>query len=83
MRVRLRVDSSLVAADTSKGIEEGAAEADTETAGANADEKFSSAFGKAVKVGLVAALAVAAIGAASIKSGIDFQDAMTKVYLPP
>jgi len=37
--VRLRVDSSVVAADTSKGIEEGAAAADVESAGANAGER--------------------------------------------
>jgi TP901 family phage tail tape measure protein len=77
--VRLRIDSSLVAADTTKGIEEGAGAADVESAGANAGERFSSGFNKAFKVAMVGALVVAAIGAASVKMGVNFQDAMTKV----
>lgn len=77
--VRLRVDSSQVAADTSKGIKEGAATGDAESAGENAGAGFSKGFNKAFKVAMVGALAIAAIGAASLKSGIDFQATMTKI----
>jgi TP901 family phage tail tape measure protein len=77
--VRLRVDSSLVAADTAKGVEEGAAEADVETAGAGAGERAASAFNKAFRVGMIGVLAAAAIGAVAIKSAVDFQTQMTKI----
>jgi TP901 family phage tail tape measure protein len=77
--VRLRVDSSLVAADTSKGIEEGAAGADVESGGAAAGEKAATAFNKAFKATMIVGLAIAAIGAASLKAGIDFQTQMTMI----
>jgi hypothetical protein len=77
--VRLRVDSSVVAADTSQGIEEGAASADVESAGASAGEKAASAFNKAFKAGMIGVLAAAAIGAVAIKSAVDFQTQMTKI----
>jgi TP901 family phage tail tape measure protein len=77
--VRLRVDSSLIAADTTKGIEEGAGAADVEKAGANAGSRYSSGFDKAFKAAMVGALVFAAIGAASVKMGVDFQSSMTKI----
>ena len=77
--VRLRIDSSLVAADTTKGIEEGAGAADVEKAGANAGSRYSSGFNKAFKAAMVGALVIAAVGAASLKSGIEFQAMMTKI----
>jgi hypothetical protein len=70
--VRIRIDSSQVAADTSKGIKEGAATGDAEAAGENAGSKFSSGFNKVLKIAAIGAIAVAAIGAASIKAGVDF-----------
>jgi len=77
--VRLRVDSAAVAEDTSKGIEEGAAAADVEQAGANAGEKAASAFNKAFKLGMIGVLAAGAVGAAAIASAVDFQTQMTKI----
>ena len=77
--VRLRVDSSLIAADTSKGVEEGAAAADVETAGASAGEKAASAFNKAFRLGMIGVLAAAAIGAAAVKEAVDFQTQMTRI----
>src|ERR1700722_15105981 len=77
--VRLRVDSSVVAADTSKGIEEGAAAADVESAGASAGAKAAAAFNKAFKLGMIGVLAAAAIGAGAVKEAIDFQTQMTKI----
>ena len=77
--VRLRIDSSLVAADTTKGIEEGAGAADVESAGAKTGERYSSGFNKAFKAAMVGALVFAAIGAASVKMGVDFQSSMTKI----
>ena len=77
--VRLRVDSSAVAADTSKGVEEGAAAADVETAGANAGERAAGAFNTAFKAGMIGVLAAAAVGGLAIKSAIDFQTQMTKI----
>ena len=77
--VRIRVDSSQIAADTSKGIEEGAGAADVETEGETAGSRFSSGFNKAFKAAAIGALVIAAIGAASIKSAVDFQSSMTKI----
>src|SRR5580692_2263264 len=77
--VRLRVDSSVVAADTSKGIEEGAAAADVGAAGASAGEKAAAGFNKAFRLGMIGVLAAAAIGGAAVKSAIDFQTQMTKI----
>lgn len=77
--VRLRVDSSVVAADTSRGIEEGAAAADVESAGASAGERAAGAFNKAFKVGMIGVLAAAAVGGLAIKSAVDFQTQMTKI----
>jgi TP901 family phage tail tape measure protein len=77
--VRLRVDSSLVAADTAKGVEEGAAAADVESAGASAGERAAGAFNKAFRLGAIGVLAAAAVGAAAIKSAVDFQRQMTQI----
>jgi TP901 family phage tail tape measure protein len=77
--VRLRVDSSAVAADVSEGVEEGAAEADVESAGTGAGERAASAFNKAFKLGMIGVLAAAAVGAAAVKEAIDFQTQMTKI----
>jgi TP901 family phage tail tape measure protein len=77
--VRLRVDSSAVAADTSEGIEEGAAAADVETAGAGAGERAATAFSKAFKLGMIGILAAAAVGAAAVKEAVDFQTQMTRI----
>ena len=77
--VRLRVDSSAVAADTSKGVEEGAAAADVETAGASAGERAAGAFNAAFKAGMIGVLAAAAVGGLAIKSAVDFQTQMTKI----
>jgi TP901 family phage tail tape measure protein len=77
--VRLRIDSSQVAADTNKGIEEGAAGSDAEKAGETTGERFSAGFNKAFKAAAIGALVIAAVGAASIKMGVDFQSAMTKI----
>jgi TP901 family phage tail tape measure protein len=74
--VRLRVDSSAVAADTSKGIEEGAGSADVEQAGTSAGTKAASAFSKAFKVGVLGAIAIVA---ASVATAVDFQTQMTKI----
>lgn len=67
--VRIKVDSSQIAADTSRSVREGAAEGGAEGAGENAGEKFSSGFNKAFKVAAIGALTIAAIGAASVKIG--------------
>jgi TP901 family phage tail tape measure protein len=77
--VRLRVDSSVVAADVTKGVEEGAGAADVEAAGAESGEKAGKAFSKGFKAVMVGALVIAAIGAASVKMGVDFSTAMTKI----
>ena len=77
--VRLRIDSSQVAADTNKGIEEGAAGSDAEKAGETTGERYSSGFNKAFKAAAIGALVFAALGAASIKMGIDFQASMLKI----
>lgn len=77
--VRIRVDSAQVAKDTSKGIKEGAAAGDAESEGANAGQAFSRGFNKVLKVAAIGALAIAAVGAASLKAGIDFQSTMTKI----
>ena len=77
--VRLRVDSSVVAADTSKGIEEGAGDADVESAGTSAGERTASAFNSAFKLGMIGVLAAAAIGAVAVKSAVDFQTQMTRI----
>jgi TP901 family phage tail tape measure protein len=77
--VRLRVDSSLIAADTSKGVEEGAAAADVETAGVSAGEKAASAFNKAFRLGMIGVLAAAAVGAVAVKEAVDFQTQMTRI----
>lgn len=63
----------------SKGVEEGAAEADVESAGAGAGERAAAAFDKAFRVGAIAVLAAAAIGAEAIKSAVDFQTQMTRI----
>jgi TP901 family phage tail tape measure protein len=75
--VRLRVDSSAVAADTEAGIEEGAGAADVEEAGETAGNDFGAGFSKGLEA--LGALAVAAVAAASLKAGIDFQSQMTKI----
>jgi integrase len=77
--VRLRIDSSAVATDTSKGIEEGAAAADVERAGANAGTRTATAFNKTFKAGLLGVVGSAAVAAAAIKSAVDFQTEMTKI----
>src|ERR1700678_1567369 len=77
--VRLRIDSAQIAADTSAGIREGAAAGDAEGAGEDAASKFSSGFNKALKIGGVTAVALAAIGVAAVKLGTDFQSAMLKI----
>ena len=53
--VRLRVDSSQVARDTAKGVEEGAAAADTAGAGQSAGGKFSQGFASQLRRGSWAA----------------------------
>jgi len=79
VRLLLRVDSSVVAADVSEGVEEGAAAADVESAGAGAGERAASAFDKAFKLGMIGVLAAGAIGAAAIASAVDFQTQMTRI----
>ena len=78
--VRLRVDSSQVAADTSAGIKKGAAAGDVESAGAGAGKKFGAAFSSAVKTAMALGLGAAvAIGVESVRAATEFQSQMVKI----
>ena len=78
--VRIRADTSYLKKDIAQGIKEGSAAADGESdaaaAGSKAGKSYATAFGTAAKVGLAAAVAVAA---ESVKASVEFQSTMTKI----